>query len=504
MRCWLALSVLLLMAMPAVVFGRSDDPAVFTDPAQDAVIRRTDSGGTRPLLPAATLPDLLSLTLRGWVPASPSNIFGGSAHAQGGSHVLRIDIVFAGLLNPPGSIDPFDYSPTQYGPSPVYGFFEFDVDRDRDTGGEMTGPAVFRYLANAARFGGLPTGSIGQRTARHGNDIDFNFFSPPYYERSGADFTLALCGCTSFTIESRTDMSDLIFGPGETWTLCGRFFQRAGGYQNASIVTGGSTVGMYDPMVRLQFSHSLATDRTTISLVFPLDPQGAAMVTGQPVQPIDTVIDTPTGGIPNHSSIQEALEDVIQGALGNNGGPLSGPTFVLTDRWRNEQAIDQLNYTQWRASAIVGTTYAFSGDAIYVWTDVGFEQVRGDMNSDGQANLLDRDAVSACIAQYDGGWSDADGVVNGSVRIPDFAYSFSHCDINGDGLIDAADVAFFGTFCAGDWDRSGSTTPVDIAAFIQAWVADVIANTTVTDLSENGSAGPEDIAAFVQAWLSCL
>ncbi len=76
--------------------------------------------------------------------------------------------------------------------------------------------------------------------------------------------------------------------------------------------------------------------------------------------------------------------------------------------------------------------------------------------------------------------------------------------MNGDGYVDALDVAFFSTFCGGDWDHSGVTTPVDVASFIQAWVADIGAGTTNTDLSGNGAAGPEDIAAFVQAWLSCL
>ncbi len=402
-------AIVLVWATTSTASG--DDPMVFTDPAQDAVIRRTDIGATAPLLPSATLPDLLSLTLKGWVPASPSNVFFGTAHGHNGSHLLRMDVAFAGLVNPPGPLGFSDpYSPTQYGPSPVYGFIELDVDRDRDTGGELSGPSEFRYLANAARFGGLPYGSIGQRAAKYGGDIDSNFVTAPYYERSGADFSLVLCGCTSFDIEYRSDPSDMVFGPGETWILCGRFFQRSGGYQGASIITGGSGDGMYDPNVRLQFSHSLATDRTTLSLVFPLDPQGAAMMTGQPQQPIDTVIDTVTaGGVPNHFSMQEAIQDLILGARGLNGGPLTGPTFILTDRWRNETAGDQLDYTRWRASAIVGTTYAFSGDALYVWTDVGFEHTQGDMNSDGEADTIDRDAVSAYIAQHDGGGGGGGG-----------------------------------------------------------------------------------------------
>src|SRR5262249_3496153 len=146
--------------------------------------------------PTAVLPDLLSVRLSGWMPANPvSDPYTGSVVPGDGAHIFRMDVVFAGLLNPPGPLgeDGSAYEPFLYGPSPVYGFIEIDVDDGRDTGGELSGAATQRYLANVARFGRLVPDDISPRIARSGagQDYERDFFSDPQFRRSGADFVLS-------------------------------------------------------------------------------------------------------------------------------------------------------------------------------------------------------------------------------------------------------------------------------------------------------------------------
>jgi hypothetical protein len=474
----------------------------FIDPAGDAVIRRTDLGAVGPINPASVLPDLLSVRMRGWLPLSPAEPYQGTPVPSAGAHVFRMDVQFQGLVNPPG---PVDSAPFLYGESPVYGVVELDIDADRDTGGELGGAAHYRFLANAARFGALPSGPLGERAARSAADLDLVFATAPQHERSGADFALVLCGCEPLVIVSEGGNLNGRFDAGETWVVRGRFFQRAGGYRLASAVVGGSDFGLYDPLVNLRFSHDPVLDRTTVSLVYALDMQGASMLTGQPQQPIDTVIDLPVGGVANHSSVVEAVTDLINGALGLNGGPLSGPTFVLTDRWRLRQAQDVLDCQQWRVvGALVGTAYAEPGPWPYVWTDIGFGNPRGDCDGDGFVGAADRAAVAAYISTHDGGPGDADGTVNQQVILPEFAVNFCPFDVDGDGVVGPADLAFFGSTCPGDWNGDGQVTPQDLSMFVAQWLVDVSGGGLLTDLDNNGVADPADISLFIAKWFRCL
>lgn len=482
--------------------ARADD-GVYTDPAGDAAVHRTDPGGAAPINPASVLPDLRLLTMQGWLPQSVADPYQGTPVDSDHAHVLRLDLVLDGLINPPGPLSQFapSHDPYRYGPSPVYGFVEFDLDRDRDTGGEIGGGSIYRYLANVARFGGLPSGSLAGRAARSAADYDFDFYTGPYFERSGEDFSLVLCGCNPVTVVSAGGNGDLIFDAGETWVVRGRFFQRAAGYRQASAVFGGSDFGLYDPMVNLRFSHSIATDTTTITLVYALDMLGAAMLTGQPQQPLDPIIEI--GG--NHSSVLEGLQDLVNGARGLNGGPLVGPTFTLTDRWRNKDPSDMLDVTHWRPTAMVGTAYAAPSASLYAWTDIGFGgAVYGDVNGDGLVTDADRAAVAVFIAANDGTDDDADGADDGSVHLQDYPANFSPYDVTGDGAIDQVDIAFYPVGCPADWDHDGQVTPLDVAMFVNAWFADLGAGTTVTDFDHNGVVQPADLALFVSAWFGCL
>ncbi len=85
----------------------------------------------------------------------------------------------------------------------------------------------------------------------------------------------------------------------------------------AASTGGGSDFGLYDPYVNAQFSHDIETDRTTLTLVYPLDMRGAMELYGPPLQPIDDLVN-------NHTSVAEGVADLIDGAEGRNVGILTG------------------------------------------------------------------------------------------------------------------------------------------------------------------------------------
>jgi hypothetical protein len=425
---------------------------IWNDPVGDAVIRRTDLGNSGELLPETVLPDLVQVRLSGWHPTDPSSDpYAGVVVPGNGADIFRLDVVFHGMFNPPGPLglggQPYD--PFRFGPSPIYGFLEFDIDNCNDTGGELGGAATLRYLANAARFGGLPTGATSGRAARSGNDFDFDFYTDPQFERSGEDFALALCGC--FPVS-------LISVDTHTWIVQSRYFQRAGGYRDASGVIGGSADHLYDPMVKLRFQQDPdpGTNTTTITLVYPLTMHGAALLLGlQTDPPIDHIIDI--GG--NPSSVVEALSDIIEGASEN----LEGPVWDLTHLWVNRNAADYLDPTAWNATAIFGTAYATpQANALYVWTDVGFSQTVGDVTGDGLADSADRNALIAYINAHDGD----DGVIDNSVSIPNFGANFSLYDINYDGVVDSHDLMIYPPACASDWNNDGDVNSTDFFLFL--------------------------------------
>jgi len=204
--------------MSAAVLGASaglacagDHAKIHLDAPGDTVVRRTDLGNDGPINPQAVLPDLLEISLMGWEPTNPSvDPYSGVKVDGDSANIMRIDMVFAGLLNPPGTIglNGLPYDPFRYGPSPLMGFVELDIDRDDETGGQLGGAATLRYMANAARFGGRPEGSTGQRAAASADDYDANFFSDPQFERSGEDFSIIMCGCHDITILTQDGNTD--------------------------------------------------------------------------------------------------------------------------------------------------------------------------------------------------------------------------------------------------------------------------------------------------------
>jgi hypothetical protein len=479
-------AIALAAAAPTIMAG---DVKVWNDPAGDAVIRRTDPGAVGGLLPATVLPDVIQVRLSGWQMNAPFNDPYNGTVPSGTPHLLRLDVIFKGVINPPGPLEALDFRPFEYGPSPLYGSLEFDVDRERDTGGEYADQSQHQHLANVARFGGMPAGSLGAaRGVRWGTEIDMNYASVPQFERSGADFLLSFCGCWSIDIQQAVNgqgNTNGTFEAGETWIVKSRFWRRAGGYHLASFMTGGSGFGQYDPEVQLRWSHNTSNDRTTITLVYPLTMQGAAQLTGTPLEPMNYCA-------ADHTSIQEGLQDIIDFV---NFIPLSpGPTRDFALLWQGQDATEHLDPTRWRARALFGTSYATQQPiGRYVWTDHGFDDVKGDQNSDELLTLADRLMVRQAIAQLDGGPHDGDGIVNGSVQIINFGPNFSSFDVNGDGTIDALDSIWY---CKADVNDDLVLNVADFTAFLNYFGT----GHPRADINGDGVLNISDFSAFLAAF----
>ena len=405
----------------------ADDFSTRIDPGGDAFPRRADFGADGAISPAAVLPDILALRIGPWKPTAPTaDLFSGT-HAPG-SNFFRVDLALDGLINPPGPIGVSGgYDPFRFGPSPIYGYVDFDVDANLDTAGEMSAAAASRFLANVARFGSIPEAPLGARAARFGTQVDFDFATSPQYERSGAEFAMIFCGCSPLTIISETGDANGKFEPGETWVVEGRFFERFTAFNTASSLFGGSSFGAWDPLVRVRFSHDPAEDVTTVTLVFPLNQTGAGEMAGAAPQPIDF-------NVGNQTSVAEALSDLI-----NQPSWIAGPLRTLAIGWKGRAISDGLNVTGWAASAIVGTAYEIQDEAPFVWTDAGFDIIRADFNGDGYHDSADEAELLAYIAAHDGGAGDADGIVNGRVAIDGFGVYFAIYDTNYDGVVSIED-----------------------------------------------------------------
>lgn len=429
----------------APIAAASDDVVRLLDPQGDNQPRYTDAGANGQI-PTRPLPDLISLEYSGWLPASPAvDPYTGVVVDGDDADIFRIELVFSGLVNPPhNQVSPGLF---RYGPMPLVGFVEFDVDGNEDTGGELGGEALSRPLAVAARFGGKIEGSRGDRMALTEADLDLSFFSEPQYERSGQDFSLVFCNCFSTTILSRgpnTD-ADEIFEVGETFIMEGRFWQRAGGYRLASSVAGGTAPGLYDPKVEIRFRHIEEANRTVVTFVGALTMQGAAMLTGQPVQAPDFGIDTTIApGITNHHSVEEAVLDLIDAAT---LGGLTGPTRTLTIDWQHTSVDEALDPTEWKARALFGTGYLSEEDYPFVWSDFGFDLLPGDFNGDGRSDGADRFMLNSFLDKQDGGTDDADGLIDGQVTLAVPGTSFHFLDVDADFTICSDEIA---VICSAD------------------------------------------------------
>jgi len=445
----------------AALSVRADDREVFFDHVGEAVARRTDVGNDGLINPASNLPDLIGVVIGGWKSKSAAtNPFNGSWDDPENTGLFRVDIVFDGLLNPPGPIGLNEptFDPYRYGPSPVYGFLEFDLDENLHTGGDIDN-VWNRFLGNVSRFGGRVDSELGQRAATSVADLDGDLLTKPLVERSGEEWHLSLCGCDPLAVVNTFgDSTPNSFDAGDQWVVSARFIHRSHAFVEYSFAFGGSRPGEYDPEVYLMFAHDPARDETTVSLVYALTQNGAGKLAGASPEPIDL-------NAGNQTSIHEMVSEIRFAAV-NSFDPGKGTSFDLLRNWRDEDhesLIDFLDPTSWEVNAIFGTSYSVEEPtAHYVWTDVGFEFVKGDIDGDGSVNGTDRDAISAYVAQNDGSGSDADGMVNGQFTVPSFGFDFSLFDLDYDGRVNAGDLRMLGAGRHGDIDADQQVDVQDL------------------------------------------
>ncbi len=436
----------------------------------DAVVRRTDAGNDGPFDTALhALPELLEIRLGEFDPDEPwDDRFDGIWQGSGG--FLRCDLVFAGLINPPGPLGWDDenpeYDPYRFGGNPVFGYIEFDVDEDENTGGELSAPDL-RYTGNAARFGGLPHASrLAGRVAENAYAFDADVLTPPFVDRSGEEFHLALIGEYVEEIDVRHESpggDPDVFEPGETWDIEGEFFHRAHGFEAFEFRCFWNP-GSYEPEVMLRFSHDLMTDETTVSLVYPLRNSSAARHEG-PTAPVESA----DGCDDNQNSILEALQALKFSAINADPSDRLLPEFELIAGWEFNSFGTVLDIERWRVLALVGSAYeVYQADgARFVWTDVYPNPVHGDFDGDAIVNPADLAALNAFIASHDADpMFDSDGQVNGILALVDFATGFCLFDADYDGQVSEADGVL-----KGDLDLDLSLDMNDVDDFVQALVS---------------------------------
>ena len=445
--------------------GRSER-VTYQDTHGDDVARRMDIGADGPLDTLNhKLPDLLSWTIGSWRPVNAqTDLFIGNWANNG--EFFRLDLVFKDIINPPGPLgccgEPA-FDPFRYGPNPISGYIEIDMDRDVNSGGELDWPDL-RYLGNVARFGGLPQqATLKDRAAINAGAFDNIFTTPPYVERSGEDFHLEMVG---WEIDSnqiqRSDPSDWLFSAGETWTITGHFLHRAHGYSpfSSACCRSGVPIGNYEPIVKIQFSHNTTSNRTTVSLVYPLTNSGSAVMTGSPTtEPMDILFT-------NQNSVSEALWELAISAIAATPEDRSLPEYALIAPWESKNPDDYLDPALWRVSVLVGGSYTTPQDALFVWSDIYPDVKIGDLDGDGTIGSNELALFDVYMMNNDGNPAiDYDGVANGVIEIISFGPNFSLYDLNYDGLIDDDDRAMIGgpLFCRMDFDHDGDVDLIDFS-----------------------------------------
>ena len=478
-----------------MLFAAPAFSATYLDSIDDAVARRTDPGGDGPFDPNEhRLVDLRELSIGKWCPYDPTtDLFAGSFEASG--KFFRLDILLDCLVNPPGPTLPWDFEPFSYGPHPIFGFVEVDMDQDVETGGELGAPE-YRYVGNVVRFGSKPADSVGleDRIALDASAFDGDFLTAPYVDRSGEEFHLALLGSvfSQYDIVEISGNGDLLFDAGETWWIEAPWFHRAHGYEPFSLATGGAQPGEYSPCCTMQFEHDPNMDVTRITLVFPLKNQGAALMWGETPEPSN-------GDPSDQFSVKEALHDLHNSAVFLDLYPTGLPEEAIITEWKNKDPDDYLLPVEWELAVLLGTSYTVaepSGE-FFVWTDVYPEGIRGDMNGDTEADQQDQQLIRQFIADEDA----SDGVVDGRVELTDFALNFSVFDVNHNSVVDDLDEMLVSE--PGNLDDDDDIDLADFTSFQECFSGSNIPYSPLecglADLDADGDVDGKDFRWFERA-----
>jgi len=474
-----------ILALPAFQATASPPVVEYRDAFADAVIRPTDSGLLGLVDAASHRPvDLRRMRIGAWLPNPESDSLFDGEFVEDGVY-FRLELEFAGVICPPGPNEPSNFHPFRFGENPVFGFVEIDVDDDAETGGELNRPDL-RYLGNVARFGGLPADSeYEDRVALDSSAFDVDFGTPPFVERHGEEFHVALLGSEVVRyVQEVSGDGDGTFEAGETWDVFGRALHRAHGFEEFSLLK------QFIPDSVLRFEHLLDGDATRVSLVFALI---EAAIPGDSQDPCDAMEAF------DAQSVLAALDDLVVSAQLIKSGSTGFPEEELILGWADKKACEFLEPVEWRITALLGTSYVtpVPGPERFVWTDVYPEVVRGDGNGDKQADADDADAIASFVEQADA----TDGVVDGSVQISNFAWNFSLFDLNYDGVVDQADEAL--VFVDGDVNEDGLAGLADFAILQVCFSGDGIPfaeeRCAFLDFDADGDIDGDDFRGFVVA-----
>ncbi|MBK8267178.1 MAG: hypothetical protein IPK83_02265 [Planctomycetes bacterium] len=291
---------------------------------------------------------------------------------------------------------------------------------------------------------------------------DHNVQTAPFFDRSGEEFHLVLRAEEIDYINGKVESSTGnpgVFEPGERWVLKGDFFHRAHGFEDYAFQCVDRP-GRYKPEVKLQFVHDIASDTTTISLVYPLNNTASGQMQNNPPQSDDGCED-------NQNSITEALTDLRWSAINASPWDMAQPEFQLIAGWSSHVVANYLDPTQWRITCLLGTAYSVqqSGSDRFIWTDIWPNVVPGDFDGDGLVDAADETLLSGYVAARDGDPSyDNDATVNGIVACNGFSRYFMLYDVNYDGVIDSDDLPIGPIL--GDMDISNMVDFEDVADFV--------------------------------------
>ena len=449
-----------VMVCVVAVRAAAIPPPQIIDPVGDVTVRRSDGVAASPFMPLGhNMPDLIAHRMGVWKPFDPAaDVFTGNWSTNGvtTNGFLRIDLDFAGLINPPGPLG----TPFLFGPHPVYGFFEIDMDGRVDTGGELV-LTSFRYLGAAARFGGavpMPRFSGRQALDNCPGSFDGDFNTGPYFpELSGEDFHWFLTDSPTVTYDFAGN-GDIIFDSGETWTGSGPFFERAQGYEGVSLaIPNGQYIG---PDASIRFAHILVDDRTRVTLIYPLTNAAAATLRSEPRQPLD-------GDPANQNSVLEGLDDLVFSAEFALINDPTNPNLPLIAGWAGSNASDFLSPSAWKVNGIfLGVFVDTDGvTPVFAFSDIAPDVVTGDFNGDALVDATDLTLFDQFIVDTDGGVCDEDAATNGVVDLVGFGSNFNIYDTNYDGFVDAADVPIPETAAGFDGDGDGDVDLVDYGIF---------------------------------------
>ena len=499
-------------------------PLVLPDPLGDALILRTDIDADGEIDPLTQrLPDIIEMRIGAYQPDNPSlDRYTGSWDNNGG--YMRFDVVLDGLINPPGPLAFANklpsYDPFLYGGNPIYGYIEFDMDADENTGGELKKPE-HRYLGNVARLGGMPSDPrFAGRVAVNDSAFDDNIQTPPFVDRSGEEFHIAFLGEEILQIMVITESAGgdpAKFESGEVWDVEGDLFHRAHGFEMFEF-TCSCRPGKYEPQVILRFAHDPNTDRTTISFVFPLtnDADGAMQ---NPPEPgcCNNGCAFGTSGTPSvcpcpdwttctaeHSSIEEALVG-LQFSAEFPSDP-GNPDFQLLAGWAPKIPTDFLDPTAWRIATCLGTAYGTQGQIPdlnrWIWTDMYPDPIPGDFDGDSWITSTDTTMLNDFITLNDGvvGVDDDMDPNNSSIDLSQYADNFTLFDTNYDGFVVASDVVLLG-----DMDLNQTVDVLDMDDFVLALIDPTVYTDTHGgmdplirgDINSDGFLNGEDIIGFV-------